>query len=94
MGNYGNTVDRWYKRPALLMWPRPLAFTNRAETSPAAALRAVLVRLADRDETTVLNDLRGMVRGWPTWVRKARFASSESSAKLLTVTFAGAWAWL
>jgi hypothetical protein len=38
MGNYGNTLDRWYHRAALIVWPGDRAFANRAETSPAWAL--------------------------------------------------------
>jgi hypothetical protein len=35
MGNWGNTLDRWYHRAAIVIWPREQAFANRAETSPA-----------------------------------------------------------
>jgi len=38
MGNWGNTLDRWYHRAAVVVWPRTQAFANRAETSPAWAL--------------------------------------------------------
>lgn len=38
VGNYGNTLDRWYRRAALVVWPCDRAFTNRAEASPAWAL--------------------------------------------------------
>jgi hypothetical protein len=38
MGNWGNTLDRWYHRAAVMAWPREQAFANRAETSPAWAL--------------------------------------------------------
>ena len=38
MGNWGNTLDRWYHRAAVVVWPCELAFANRAETSPAWAL--------------------------------------------------------
>jgi hypothetical protein len=38
MGNYGNTLDRWYHRAAVIVWPREQAFANRAETSPSWAL--------------------------------------------------------
>jgi predicted 2-oxoglutarate/Fe(II)-dependent dioxygenase YbiX len=38
MGNWGNTLDRWYHRAAVVVWPRQQAFANRAETSPAWAL--------------------------------------------------------
>ncbi|HYB46778.1 MAG TPA: hypothetical protein VED20_05375, partial [Streptosporangiaceae bacterium] len=38
MGNWGNTLDRWYHRAAVAVWPRDQAFANRAEASPARAL--------------------------------------------------------
>jgi hypothetical protein len=38
MGNWGNTLDRWYHRAAVIVWPREQAFANRAETAPAWAL--------------------------------------------------------
>jgi hypothetical protein len=31
MGNYGNTLDRWYRRAAVVVWPRDRAFAARAE---------------------------------------------------------------
>jgi hypothetical protein len=30
MGNWGNTLDRWYRRAAVVVWPREQAFANRA----------------------------------------------------------------
>lgn len=38
MGNYGNTMDRWYRRAAIVVWPRQHAFAARAEASPSWAL--------------------------------------------------------
>ena len=38
VGNWGNTLDRWYHRAAVVVWPCDQAFANRAETSPAWAL--------------------------------------------------------
>jgi len=38
MGNWGNTLDRWYHRAAVVVWPRDQAFANRAKASPAWAL--------------------------------------------------------
>jgi hypothetical protein len=37
MGDYGNTMDRSYRRAAMVVWPRERAFTARAEASIAAA---------------------------------------------------------
>src|SRR5690606_21985447 len=34
MGNYGNTLDRWYHRAAVVLWPRARAFAIRAKASP------------------------------------------------------------
>jgi hypothetical protein len=39
MGNYGNTLDRWYRRAGLILWPRTLEFANRAESSPGWGLK-------------------------------------------------------
>ena len=38
MGNYGNTLDRWYRRAALVIWPRNQSFANRAQASSVWAL--------------------------------------------------------
>ena len=78
MGNYGNTVDRWYHRGALLVWPTRLGFANRARVSPEGALREAMLRLVgpdvDREEAreaareSVLRDLWGLMETWPTLV--------------------------
>jgi hypothetical protein len=49
MGNWGNTLDRWYRRAAIVVWPRRWGFAVRAESSPAWALDrlADLVRVGD-----------------------------------------------
>jgi hypothetical protein len=49
MGNYGNTLDRWYRRAAIVVWPRRWAFAVRAQASPGWALDrlADLVRAGD-----------------------------------------------
>jgi hypothetical protein len=38
MGNYGDTLDRWYRRAAVVVWPRDRSFYNRAEASPSWAM--------------------------------------------------------
>lgn len=45
MGNYGNTMDRWYRRAALVLWPRERSFAVRAEAAPGWALATLLERL-------------------------------------------------
>ncbi len=46
MGNYGDTMDRWYRRAALVLWPRERGFAVRAEASPAWALQTLEQRIA------------------------------------------------
>ena len=41
MGNYGNTMDRWYRRGAVVVWPRRLDFVVRAQASPIWALDTI-----------------------------------------------------
>src|SRR5690349_1042617 len=45
----GNTLDRWYRRAAIVVWPRRWAFAVRAQASPGWALDrlADLVRAGD-----------------------------------------------
>src|SRR5260370_15131459 len=45
MGNYGNTMDRWYRRAAVVVWPGQHAFTAGAEASPSWALTELRARL-------------------------------------------------
>jgi hypothetical protein len=45
MGNYGNTMDWWYRRAALVIWPHERAFAVRAEASPRWALDTLSERL-------------------------------------------------
>ncbi len=45
MGNYGNTLDRWYRRAAVVMWPRSNDFAARAEAGSVWALRYLLGRI-------------------------------------------------
>src|SRR5262249_22742379 len=49
MGNYGNTLDRWYRRAAVVLWPRQQAFVVRAEASPGWALDTLASRLDSGD---------------------------------------------
>ncbi|MFH9350987.1 hypothetical protein [Kitasatospora sp. NPDC017646] len=45
MGNYGNTLDRWYRRAAVVVWPRERAFAARAEAGFRWALREIRSRV-------------------------------------------------
>ncbi|MEP6649871.1 MAG: 2OG-Fe(II) oxygenase [Lapillicoccus sp.] len=51
MGNYGNTMDRWYRRAALVVWPRARSFAIRAEISPLQALDEVVTAVRTSGRT-------------------------------------------
>jgi 2OG-Fe(II) oxygenase superfamily len=44
-GNAGNTVDRWYHRAAVVLWPRERTFVIRAKASPRWAIGHVAQKL-------------------------------------------------
>lgn len=94
MGNYGETMDRWYRRAALLVWPRRLAFANRAEVGPASAMRDVLVRLQG-DDPKAEADLTGLAQTWGDIVAsqrtgQRRTAREDADPDLLAATLAAA----
>jgi predicted 2-oxoglutarate/Fe(II)-dependent dioxygenase YbiX len=49
MGNWGNTLDRWYQRAAIVVWPHDQAFANRAEASPGWALDEIVAKASAGD---------------------------------------------
>jgi 2OG-Fe(II) oxygenase superfamily len=49
MGNYGNTLDRWYRRAAVVVWPRDRAFAARAEAGSQWALHQLRDRIEAGD---------------------------------------------
>lgn len=81
MGNYGNTLDRWYRRAAMVVWPRQRAFTVRAEASPAWALGALSARLRRKDIAEAQAMAAGLTAFWD------RVAGGEQRRGFLTKTF-------
>jgi hypothetical protein len=49
MGNYGNTLDRWYRRGAIVLWPASRAFAVRGQASPSSALQELSARARTGD---------------------------------------------
>src|SRR5713101_7435191 len=49
MGNYGNTLDRWYRRAAVVVWPLDRAFAARAEAGSQWALSELRTRIEAGD---------------------------------------------
>src|SRR6516165_665082 len=74
MGNWGNTLDRWYHRAAVIFWPRGQAFANRAETSPAWALDE-LAAMASASGPRAARDAAATLG--PFWDRAVRSQTAE-----------------
>jgi hypothetical protein len=74
MGNYGNTLDRWYRRAAIVVWPQDRAFAARAEAGSQWALS----ELRDRIEAGDLEGARAAAESLaPFW------KNTRSQAELL-----------
>jgi hypothetical protein len=65
MGNYGNTMDRWYRRAAVVVWPRQYAFAARAEASPSWALAELRAQV---DAGDLVNARAAAASVAPSWL--------------------------
>ncbi len=79
-GNYGNTVDRWYHRAALVMWPRSRSFVLRARASPEWAVDRLLE--IDPSDTAELESKVAALL--PSWERTARDVKGARFAARMT----------
>ena len=75
MGNWGNTLDRWYHRGALVVWPRSRAFAVRAEASPSQALDELAARARTGDAVGAREAAATLA---PFWDRVARTVQAKS----------------
>jgi predicted 2-oxoglutarate/Fe(II)-dependent dioxygenase YbiX len=78
MGNYGNTLDRWYHRAAVAVWPREQAFANRAEASPAWALTE-LAAMSSADDLPTAQAAAATLA--PFWDHALRSRTPEERAR-------------
>lgn len=72
MGNWGNTMDRWYRRAAIVMWPQARSFAVRAKGDPLAALHELLETSATDPHAAQMRMERvsALLRSWPEGVRR------------------------
>lgn len=69
MGNYGNTLDRWYRRAALVIWPQKQGFANRAQASPVWALDELGAMIGAGDVTGARDAARSLAPFWDAAIR-------------------------
>ncbi|MGW5152047.1 2OG-Fe(II) oxygenase [Rhodococcus koreensis] len=80
MGNYGNTMDRWYRRAAVLIWPRDRAFEVHAEASPVWALTTLADHLRAGDVATAQTLAATLGPYWDATARDTREPDFVASA--------------
>ncbi|KIG16241.1 hypothetical protein DB30_04853 [Enhygromyxa salina] len=78
MGNYGDTLDRWYHRAAIVMWPKANAFLVEARLDPRAAIRQLIARQHKGESDP---RLQALIVIWPNCVE------AEPSEALVTDVF-------
>lgn len=64
MGNYGNTMDRWYRRGAVVVWPTRRDFEVRAEASPQWALDTLGALIRDGELTWARQRAKSLTSFW------------------------------
>jgi hypothetical protein len=82
MGNWGNTLDRWYHRAAVVVWPRDQAFANRAETSPAWALDELAAMASAGDATGARAAAATLAPFWDSALRSRAPGADPNAAGL------------
>lgn len=65
MGNYGNTVDRWYHRAAVVLWPRERTFVIRARASARWGIGEVAAALKTSNSAQALTLAQRLLPFWP-----------------------------
>lgn len=83
MGNYGNTMDRWYRRAAIVLWPRRRAFAVRGEVSPAWALHTLEEELRSGEISGAREKAASLLSFWEDAV--CRVAERDFLAQALRV---------
>ncbi|MEZ4296498.1 MAG: 2OG-Fe(II) oxygenase [Polyangiaceae bacterium] len=68
-GNYGNTVDRWYHRAAVVLWPREREFVIRAKVSPSWAVSQVSSLLGKGKVEEAREKARSLLPFWGVALR-------------------------
>ena len=83
MGNWGNTLDRWYHRGAVVVWPRSRAFVVQAEAAPSWALDELAASVREGELVSAREAARSLA---PSWGRVAAQAQAKGFlAKALRV---------
>ncbi len=64
MGNYGNTVEHWYHRGAVVLWPRERTFVIRAKASPRWGIGEIAKALKARNPAAAISMAQRLLPFW------------------------------
>jgi hypothetical protein len=64
MGNYGNTVEHWYHRAAVVLWPRERTFVIRAKASPKWGIAEIAKALRARNSAAAIGMAQRLAPFW------------------------------
>ncbi len=70
MGNWGNTLDRWYHRAAIVIWPHERTFVIRARASATWALKELVRTLRRGKREDARKKMESLL---PFWSHLPRF---------------------
>ena len=84
MGNWGNTVDRWYHRAAVVLSPRERRFVIRAKVSPKWAIGRV-ASLLERRRPDPKEARARAASLLPFWQRASRVEGDDFFARTIEV---------
>jgi hypothetical protein len=93
MGNYGNTVEHWYHRAAVVLWPRERTFVIRAKASPQWGIAEIAKALRAQDSASAVGMAQRLAPFWSQVAgrteKPALFAATVTvAAKLKDATIA------
>ena len=91
MGNYGNTVDRWYHRAAIVLWPRDQTFVIRAKGSPCWGIGEVAKRLRRNvADSQALDLVRRLLPFWDQLARRDESPGTFAATLIVAVKLGNA----
>ncbi|NLC35816.1 MAG: 2OG-Fe(II) oxygenase [Alcaligenaceae bacterium] len=69
-GNAGSTIDRWYHRAAVIMWPRTRGFAVRAHKAPGWAIEQIATALRENQNDQARQWVAALLPYWPEAARR------------------------
>lgn len=80
MGNYGNTLDRWYHRAAIILWQKQDHYPILFEMNPERVLNELLEMIRKKsNETIVSRIITSLLPCWSNYIQQHSQSKSHST---------------